>query len=69
MLDWTRPHYRDLYDIARFQPAFVSLFSGKRDRDIPMRRQQRGVRTGNVKQRFMKVLNTLKRMSRQAGMA
>ncbi|KLT67233.1 hypothetical protein [Pedobacter sp. BMA] len=33
-LDWTRPHYRDLYDIARFQPAFVSLFSGKRNRDI-----------------------------------
>ncbi|MCZ4224929.1 hypothetical protein [Pedobacter rhodius] len=33
-LDWTRPHYRDLYDIARFQPSFVSLFSAKGNRDI-----------------------------------
>lgn len=33
-LDWSRPHYRDLYDIARFQPSFVSLFVGERNRDI-----------------------------------
>lgn len=33
-LDWSRPHYRDLYDIARFQPNFVSLFGGKRNRDV-----------------------------------
>jgi len=33
-LDWSRPHYRDLYDIARFQPSFVSLFVGQRNRDI-----------------------------------
>ena len=28
-VDWLHPHYRDIYDIARFQPAFSSLFSGK----------------------------------------
>ena len=33
-LDWSRPHYRDLYDIARFQPGFLSLFGGQRNRDI-----------------------------------
>ncbi|WP_316758545.1 hypothetical protein [Pedobacter aquatilis] len=33
-LDWTRPHYRDLYDIARFQPSFFSLIYGQRSRDI-----------------------------------
>lgn len=33
-LDWSRPHYRDLYDIARFQPSFISLFVGQRNRDI-----------------------------------
>jgi len=33
-LDWSRPHYRDLYDIARFQPSFLSLFGGQRSRDI-----------------------------------
>ncbi|MCX2429110.1 hypothetical protein [Pedobacter sp. GR22-10] len=33
-LDWFRPHYRDLYDIARFQPGFLSLFGGQRNRDI-----------------------------------
>lgn len=33
-LDWSRPHYRDLYDIARFQPSFLSLFGGQRARDI-----------------------------------
>lgn len=26
-LNWFRPHYRDLYDIARFQPSFVRWFS------------------------------------------
>ncbi|PJJ84666.1 MFS transporter [Mucilaginibacter auburnensis] len=33
-LNWLRPHYRDLYDIARFQPSFVSLFGGQRGGDI-----------------------------------
>jgi hypothetical protein len=33
-LDWSRPHYRDLYDISRFQPSFLSLFGGQRSRDI-----------------------------------
>lgn len=33
-LDWSRPHYRDLYDIARFQPSFLSLFGNQRSRDI-----------------------------------
>jgi len=33
-LDWSRPHYRDLYDIARFQPNFLSLIGGQRSRDI-----------------------------------
>ena len=33
-LDWSRPHYRDLYDVARFQPSFLSLFGGQRSRDI-----------------------------------
>ena len=27
-LDWFHPHYRDIYDIARFQPSFVRLFTG-----------------------------------------
>jgi hypothetical protein len=29
-LDWLHPHYRDLYDIARFQPSFRSFFGGGR---------------------------------------
>lgn len=33
-LDWSRPHYRDLYDIARFQPSFLSFFGVQRPRDI-----------------------------------
>jgi len=33
-LNWLRPHYRDLYDIARFQPSFVTLFGGQRGGDI-----------------------------------
>ncbi|MEH3112004.1 hypothetical protein [Pedobacter terrae] len=33
-LDWSRPHYRDLYDIARFQPSFLSILGGQRPRDI-----------------------------------
>jgi len=33
-LDWSRPHYRDLYDIARFQPSFLSLFGNQRSRDV-----------------------------------
>lgn len=28
-VDWFHPHYRDIYDIARFQPGFKGLFSGK----------------------------------------
>jgi hypothetical protein len=27
-LDWTRLHYRDLYDIARFQPSFIRGIEG-----------------------------------------
>jgi len=27
-LNWLRPHYRDLYDIARFQPSYVRWFTG-----------------------------------------
>jgi hypothetical protein len=33
-LNWLRPHYRDLYDIARFQPNFRSFFGGQRYGDI-----------------------------------
>lgn len=28
-LDWFHPHYRDMYDIARFQPSFRGFFGGK----------------------------------------
>ncbi|WP_216848928.1 hypothetical protein [Pedobacter sp. L105] len=28
-LDWFHPHYRDIYDIARFQPSFRGFFGGK----------------------------------------
>lgn len=28
-LDWFHPHYRDMYDIARFQPGFRGIFGGK----------------------------------------
>ncbi|WP_448700572.1 hypothetical protein ACFGVR_01245 [Mucilaginibacter sp. AW1-3] len=28
-LNWFRPHYRDIYDIARFQPSFQQFFGGK----------------------------------------
>lgn len=33
-LNWFRPHYRDIYDIARFQPSFTSLFGMQRGGDI-----------------------------------
>ena len=33
-LDWSRPHYRDLYDIARFQPGFLALIRGQRNREV-----------------------------------
>jgi hypothetical protein len=33
-LNWLRPHYRDLYDIARFQPNFRQIFGGQRYGDI-----------------------------------
>jgi hypothetical protein len=33
-LDWSRPHYRDLYDIARFQPGFLALIKGQRNREV-----------------------------------
>lgn len=29
-LDWLHPHYRDIYDIARFQPSFQRYFGGGR---------------------------------------
>jgi hypothetical protein len=29
-LNWLRPHYRDIYDIARFQPSFQRYFGGAR---------------------------------------
>ncbi|TWI95284.1 hypothetical protein JN11_04398 [Mucilaginibacter frigoritolerans] len=32
-LDWLHPHYRDIYDIARFQPSFKQFFSGKGDNE------------------------------------
>jgi len=28
-LNWFRPHYRDIYDIARFQPSFQQFFGGR----------------------------------------
>jgi hypothetical protein len=28
-VDWLHPHYRDIYDIARFQPSFISIFNKK----------------------------------------
>jgi hypothetical protein len=30
-LNWLRPHYRDIYDIARFQPSFQRYFGGRGD--------------------------------------
>src|ERR1700712_5628614 len=33
-LDWLHPHYRDIYDIARFSPSYRSLFGGKGEYDI-----------------------------------
>jgi hypothetical protein len=33
-LDWLHPHYRDIYDIARFSPSYKSLFGGKGEYDI-----------------------------------
>jgi hypothetical protein len=33
-LNWLHPHYRDLYDIARFQPNFRQFFGGQRYGDI-----------------------------------
>ena len=30
-LDWLHPHYRDIYDIARFQPSFRQYFGGRGD--------------------------------------
>jgi len=33
-INWLRPHYRDIYDIARFQPSFTQFFGGRRDYDI-----------------------------------
>lgn len=33
-LDWFHPHYRDIYDIARFSPAYQSLFGGKNEYDV-----------------------------------
>jgi hypothetical protein len=32
-LDWLHPHYRDIYDIARFQPSFQKIFSGRANYD------------------------------------
>jgi hypothetical protein len=32
-LDWLHPHYRDIYDIARFQPSFRQFFGGRGDYD------------------------------------
>lgn len=32
-IDWLHPHYRDIYDIARFQPSFIALFSNKGGED------------------------------------
>ncbi|MDB5060471.1 MAG: hypothetical protein JWP67_314 [Mucilaginibacter sp.] len=29
-LNWLHPHYRDIYDIARFQPSFQRYFGGSR---------------------------------------
>jgi hypothetical protein len=38
-LNWFRPHYRDIYDIARFQPTFQQFFGGAQgdfgDGDLP----------------------------------
>lgn len=33
-LDWLHPHYRDIYDIARFQPSFQRYFGAKGGPDI-----------------------------------
>jgi len=30
-LDWLHPHYRDIYDIARFQPSFRQFFGDRGD--------------------------------------
>src|ERR1700712_2404223 len=32
-LDWLHPHYRDIYDIARFQPSFRQYFGGRGDNE------------------------------------
>lgn len=33
-INWFRPHYRDIYDIARFSPSYRTLFGGKNEYDV-----------------------------------
>lgn len=33
-VDWFHPHYRDIYDIARFQPNFSALFGGRNSAEV-----------------------------------
>jgi hypothetical protein len=50
-LDWLHPHYRDIYDIARFQPSFGQFFGGRGNSDdgaFPTGKE--GVSSGDKKQ-------------------
>ncbi|EHQ28900.1 MFS transporter [Mucilaginibacter paludis] len=33
-IDWFHPHYRDIYDIARFSPSYRALFGGRNEYDL-----------------------------------
>lgn len=48
-INWFRPHYRDIYDIARFSPSYKSLFTGKNengDADFPVETDKVGATKG-----------------------
>jgi|GEM_PF-394893 len=52
-LDWLHPHYRDLYDIARFQPSFSRWFSSGPnydDEDGAAPSQQKGADSDSPKE-------------------
>ena len=68
-LDWSRPHYRDLYDIARFQPNFLSLIGGQRSRDITDSPEGNTVVKKNKKKRAQGVNNTAAMPSKKSFLA
>jgi len=68
-LDWSRPHYRDLYDIARFQPNFLSLIGGQRSRDITDSPEGNAVVKKTKKKRAQGVNNTATMPSKKSFLA